>query len=153
MQLQGSVWKGHKIRITEARPDYQERIRQESQSSDDEATSACEADGYDCPKNEDTEPEAASQTSYKIRTPQGQVWTLPCSGTGSKKSLFMPVRQLSMEDWFCEELDTAKSSLYHVNDMWKKMVEAQILRPAPDPELFEQAAFPVPMVRRSASRE
>lgn len=146
LQLQGSVWKGQKVRIAEARPNYKQRIHIEKISSETDTVAACTPD--EDKRQDDEAYEQPSRVSYRIRSPHGQVWTLPCSGTGSKKSLFVPVRQRSMEDWLCQDLNTHRSSLYRVNSTWEQMLDAQARRPAVDPELFASTAvLPVSMVR------
>lgn len=147
LQLQGSVWKGQKVRIAEARPDYEHRLLSEAASRDSEGAQAGPAaSSEDEDQLEEADPEEPCQ-SYRIRSPHGQVWTLPCSGTGNRKSLFMPGRQLGMTDCLSQDLDTHSSSLYHRNSMWQQMVDAQALRPSLDPEMFSSASLPVPVVR------
>jgi hypothetical protein len=152
LQLQGSVWKGHKLRIAEARPDYKKRVLAETASIQVAEAHTLAASGsqeqVDIDPEVDMDPEGPSEESYRIRAPCRQSWTLPCCGTGNKKCLFMPVKQLSLDDWFFKDLDTHSSSRYLVNSMWQQMVDAQARRPAPDPELFNSTAvLPVPVVR------
>ena len=59
----------------------------------------------------------------------------------------MPARHLGTTNETGHRLDTHSSSLYHRNLMWQQMVEAQVQRPALDPEVFSGASLPVPMVR------
>lgn len=151
-QLQGSTWKGQKVRIAEAQPDYKQKIRSEAAFSEsEEADTGQPASEEEDQQLEDIDPEGPSQVSYRIRSPHGQTLTLPCCGTGNKRSFFNPVKQLSMADWLCQDLDTQSSSRYHRNSLWEQMVDAQASRPDLDPELFSSSAvLPVSMVRSSS---
>lgn len=136
------------MRIAKAQPNYLQRIRCEATSSDSDEAATLTASVSEHNRLEDPDADGAAQLSYRIRSPQGQVWMLPSSGTGNKKSLFMPVKQLSMEQCLCQDLDTRSSSRYYTNAIWEQMVDAQVRRPALDPELFSSTAvLPVPMVR------
>jgi hypothetical protein len=146
LQLQGSTWKGHKLRIAEARPDYKQRILIEASRSESAEAAAPQEEQQQHLEGTDTA--GPSQLVYKIRAPNGQVLTLPYTGTGNKKSLFVPVKPCSMEDWLHKDVTTHRSSRYYTNTIWDQMVEAQANRPALDPTIFSSAVVPpVHMVR------
>lgn len=135
------------MKITVAKPDYADRIQRENAQADTWFTDDV---SESVPYPTLQEGGDFSDTYYRIRMPDGQILRLPCTGTGSKKCLFMPAKKLEQRDGLNHEINAKTSSLYKVNSMWQRIFEAQALRAPPDPDLFIMPVLP-PVGVRSAT--
>lgn len=137
MQLNGSVWKGKKIRISEAQPDYKQRHALEELHSAEE----------DLDANEPADPSDDARRHFNIRTPSGKQVAVPADGTGTRRMIFRPVPPQPIQQWLELEPAQPSSATYHLNQLWDDILESALNRNPPSPTVFLPAR---PNVRTSS---
>lgn len=126
MQLNGSKWKGKKVKITPAQPDFKQRhaLEEKFSSYDDaEAQPKLEAD-------------EEREDHLTIKTPSGQRIIVPSNGTGSKRMIFKPVAPMQIDEWLDLDSQQPDSANYHLNDLWDQIHESTHNRRPPSPSVF-----------------
>ena len=134
MQLNGSTWKGQKLHVALAAPDYRQRLAAEA---------SAEEDAQHDESSPDVNANSAQPEPITIKLPSGAPLTfVPGSVTGCQKKLFRPVQARPLHEWLSAapaESDRSSSALYHVNALWDIALERR-MRSAPlDPTVFEAA--------------
>lgn len=132
VQLNGSTWKGQKLHVAPAAPDYKQRLAAEAAADAYEQQDGAEADG----SNDAPDP-------ITIKLPSGTPFTLvPGAVTGCQKRFFRPVPPAPLCEWLSVEPHAAPppgSALYHVNDLWDSALESRMRAEPLDSAMFEAA--------------
>lgn len=129
MQLNGSVWHGKKLRISEARPDYRGRHALEEQEAAQTAPTQQEHD-------EDSD---GADRILNIKTPSGVHLPVPQDGSGTRRMIFRPVPPRPMLDLLQSQSEDPGSHLYHLNSLWDGILESAMNRSPPSPTIFQQS--------------
>eukprot|EP00892_Ulva_mutabilis_P004716 jgi/Ulvmu1/2616/UM014_0067.1 len=127
--LNGSVWRGNKLKISEARPDYKARhVLEEMEEAELDTMQQEEVDASDEPDR-----------SFNIKTPSGTQLTVPQDGTGTKRMIFRPVAPRPLQECLTLDAENQQSKLYHVNKLWEDILESARNRNSPSPTIFQQS--------------
>jgi hypothetical protein len=148
VQLNGSTWKGCKLTVAPAKPDYRERL----------AAEATESSAKDCTESSQT-PEAGMHVpqAITVRLPNKTSFKLILgSVTGSQRKMFRPNPEKPLKEIYRDVLAVQSqhsSSLHHVNRVWDDVAERRMHCAAPDFAVFATLRHNVTVRRcKSASR-
>ena len=127
MQLNGTLWKGSRVRIEQARPDFAARLAQEqAATASDACTDIVEAasDSDTAQHEHDAEDDSIQSRRggpMRLSLPGGQQFEVPLGATtGSKRRLFPLQPAAPLQEWACshDTQSTHSQAMRRLNALW-----------------------------------